>query len=91
MVADAVSDEVAVVLTDNVPTAWFGARLAGASPGDTVAAAHRLVSGPVSAGMTGLAAIVTQVTCVIRYSRHAAHGPEEPSGAGSSCRTHGLT
>ena len=84
MVADAVSDEVAVVLTDNVPTAWFGARLAGASPGDTV-------SGPVSAGMTGLAAIVTQVTCVIRYSRHAAHGPEEPSGAGSSCRTHGLT
>jgi alcohol dehydrogenase len=33
---DAVSDEAAIVLTDNAPTAWYGARRARIAPGDTV-------------------------------------------------------
>jgi alcohol dehydrogenase len=33
---DSVSDEAAVVLTDNAPTAWYGARRARITPGDTV-------------------------------------------------------
>lgn len=33
---DEVSDEAAVVLTDNAPTAWYGARRARIAPGDTV-------------------------------------------------------
>lgn len=35
-VPDAISDEAAVVLTDNAPTAWYGCRRAGIGPGDTV-------------------------------------------------------
>ncbi len=34
---DSISDEAAVVLSDNLPTAWFGARRARIAPGDTVA------------------------------------------------------
>uniref|UniRef100_UPI00082BDED0 zinc-binding dehydrogenase n=1 Tax=Nocardia amamiensis TaxID=404578 RepID=UPI00082BDED0 len=33
---DEVSDAAAVVLTDNAPTAWYGARRARIAPGDTV-------------------------------------------------------
>lgn len=33
---DAVSDEAAIVLTDNAPTAWYGARRARIAPGDNV-------------------------------------------------------
>lgn len=35
-VPDAVSDEAAVVLTDNGPTAWYGCRRGRVGPGDTV-------------------------------------------------------
>jgi threonine dehydrogenase-like Zn-dependent dehydrogenase len=34
---DSVSDDEAILLSDIFPTAWFGARLAEVSPGDTVA------------------------------------------------------
>jgi alcohol dehydrogenase len=34
---DDVSDDAAVLLTDNAPTAWYGARRARIQPGDTVA------------------------------------------------------
>lgn len=43
-VASEVSDDAALVLTDNAPTAWYGARRAGVSPGDTVAV---IGAGPV--------------------------------------------
>ncbi|MCP2275702.1 zinc-binding dehydrogenase [Nocardia amikacinitolerans] len=33
---DAIGDEAAIVLTDNAPTAWYGARRARIAPGDTV-------------------------------------------------------
>ncbi len=36
-VPEGVSDEAAVVLTDNAATAWYGARRAQVAPGDTVA------------------------------------------------------
>lgn len=36
-VPDAISDEAAVLLTDNAPTAWYGCRRARIEPGDTVA------------------------------------------------------
>jgi threonine dehydrogenase-like Zn-dependent dehydrogenase len=35
-IPDGVSDEAAVLLTDNAPTAWYGARRARIAPGDTV-------------------------------------------------------
>ena len=34
---ESIGDEAAVVLSDNLPTAWFGARRARIAPGDTVA------------------------------------------------------
>jgi 2-desacetyl-2-hydroxyethyl bacteriochlorophyllide A dehydrogenase len=34
---DAISDEAGLLLTDNLPTAWYGARRARVGPGDTVA------------------------------------------------------
>ena len=34
---DGVSDEAALMLTDNAPTAWMGARRAGITPGQSVA------------------------------------------------------
>jgi alcohol dehydrogenase len=43
-VPPAISDEAAVALTDNAPTAWYGARRARVAPGDTVAV---IGAGPV--------------------------------------------
>jgi threonine dehydrogenase-like Zn-dependent dehydrogenase len=43
-VAPSVSDDAAIALTDNAPTAWYGARRAGVAPGDTVAV---IGAGPV--------------------------------------------
>lgn len=37
VIPEGISDEQAILLTDNLPTAWFGARRAGIQPGDTVA------------------------------------------------------
>ena len=36
-IPDAISDEAALLLTDNAPTAWYGARRARIQPGQTVA------------------------------------------------------
>jgi threonine dehydrogenase-like Zn-dependent dehydrogenase len=36
-VPDGLSDEAAVLLTDNAPTAWYGCRRARIAPGETVA------------------------------------------------------
>ena len=36
-IPEAISDDDAVILTDNLPTAWYGARGAGIEPGDCVA------------------------------------------------------
>jgi alcohol dehydrogenase len=36
IVPASVSDDAALALTDNAPTAWYGARRAGVGPGDTV-------------------------------------------------------
>jgi 2-desacetyl-2-hydroxyethyl bacteriochlorophyllide A dehydrogenase len=36
-IPDSISDDAALVLTDNLPTAWYGARRARIQPGDTVA------------------------------------------------------
>src|SRR3954470_24737543 len=47
---DGVSDDAALVLTDNAPTGWYGARLGRIAPGDTVAVVGL---GPV--GMMALA------------------------------------
>lgn len=43
-VPEAISDDAALALTDNAPTAWYGARRAGVTPGDTVAV---IGAGPV--------------------------------------------
>ena len=45
-IPEGVSDDAALVLTDNAPTAWYGARRARISPGDTVAV---IGLGPVGA------------------------------------------
>jgi alcohol dehydrogenase len=48
-VPDGVSDDAAIVLTDNAPTAWYGCRRARIAPGDTVAV--------IGAGPVGLMAV----------------------------------
>ena len=49
LIPDGISDEQALLLTDNLPTAWFGARRAGIAAGDTVAV--------VGLGPVGLCAV----------------------------------
>lgn len=48
-IPEGIDDEQAIMLTDNLPTAWFGARRAGIEPGDTVAV--------VGLGPVGLCAV----------------------------------
>lgn len=50
-IPDGISDEQAVMLTDNLPTAWFGARRADIQPGDHVAV--------VGLGPVGLCAVAS--------------------------------
>ncbi|MFQ6392843.1 alcohol dehydrogenase catalytic domain-containing protein [Nocardia sp. KC 131] len=77
---DAVSDEAAVVLTDNAPTAWYGARRARIAAGDTVVV---IGLGPVglmavqSAFAMG-AARVLGVDLVGERRKHAAELGAEP-------------
>jgi threonine dehydrogenase-like Zn-dependent dehydrogenase len=77
---DAVSDEAAVVLTDNAPTAWYGARRARIAAGDTVVV---IGLGPVglmavqSAFAMG-AARVLGVDLVSERRKHAAELGAEP-------------
>jgi 2-desacetyl-2-hydroxyethyl bacteriochlorophyllide A dehydrogenase len=51
LIPDGISDEQAILLTDNLPTAWFGARRAGIVPGDSVAV--------VGLGPVGLCAVAS--------------------------------
>jgi threonine dehydrogenase-like Zn-dependent dehydrogenase len=52
---EAMSDDDAILLSDIFPTSWFGARLAGVSPGDTVA-----VFGAGIVGQLAMASAVLQ-------------------------------
>jgi 2-desacetyl-2-hydroxyethyl bacteriochlorophyllide A dehydrogenase len=51
LIPEGITDEQAILLTDNLPTAWFGARRAGIEPGDTVAV--------VGLGPVGLCAVAS--------------------------------
>mgnify|MGYP003325874557 CR=1 FL=1 len=50
-IPDAIGDEAALMLTDNLPTAWYGVRRARIAPGDTVAV--------VGLGPVGLLAVAS--------------------------------
>ena len=51
---DEIDDEAALLLTDNLPTAWYGARRARIAPGDTVAV--------IGLGPVGLLAVMAAQT-----------------------------
>lgn len=76
---DGLSDEAALMLTDNLPTAWYGARRARIQPGDTVAVVGL---GPVgllsvlSAQQMGASKIVGIDLVAERRARAAALGVE---------------
>lgn len=53
-IPEGVSDEAAVLLTDNAPTAWYGCRRARIAPGETVAV--------IGLGPVGLLAVQTAFT-----------------------------
>lgn len=78
-VPDTVSDEAAVLLTDNAPTAWYGARRARITPGDTVAV---IGLGPVgqlavqSALLMGAARVLGVDPVAHRRDLAVAHGAE---------------
>jgi len=74
-IPDGIGDEAALVLTDNLPTAWYGARRARIAPGDTVA-----VIGLGSVGLLAVmaaqvfgAARVLAIDLVADRRRHAEH------------------
>lgn len=74
-----VTDETAVLLTDNAPTAWYGARRARIAPGDTVAV---IGLGPVgqlavqSALLMGAARVLAADPVDHRRDRAADYGAE---------------
>jgi alcohol dehydrogenase len=78
-VPDAVDDETAVLLTDNAPTAWYGARRARIAPGDTVAV---IGLGPVgqlavrSALLMGAARVLAADPVDHRREQAVEHGAE---------------
>ena len=80
LIPDSISDEQAILLTDNLPTAYFGARRAGIEPGDTVAV---LGLGPVglcaveSAFVLG-ASRVFAIDLIPERRRHAEELGAEP-------------
>jgi alcohol dehydrogenase len=53
-IPEAIDDEAALLLTDNLPTAWYGARRAGIRPGDRVAV--------IGLGSVGLLAAMSALT-----------------------------
>jgi threonine dehydrogenase-like Zn-dependent dehydrogenase len=78
-VPDEVSDNTAILLTDNAPTAWYGARRARISPGDIVAV---IGLGPVgqlavqSALLMGAARVLAVDPVDHRRAWAAEHGAE---------------
>lgn len=87
-----ISDEAAVLLTDNAPTAWYGARRARIAPGDTVAV---IGLGPVglmavqAAFVMGAARVVGVDRVPARLQRAAELGAEpiEADSAKADIRT----
>jgi 2-desacetyl-2-hydroxyethyl bacteriochlorophyllide A dehydrogenase len=83
VVGDDISDESALVLTDNLPTAWYGARRARVAPGDTVAVVGL---GPVgllsvlSAQAMGAARVLAVDLVPERRARAEALGAEPVEG-----------
>ena len=59
------TDDAALVLTDNAPTGWYGARLGRVQPGDTVAVVGL---GPVGL-MAGCAAQIMGASQVLAVDR----------------------
>ncbi|HVN49974.1 MAG TPA: alcohol dehydrogenase family protein [Acidimicrobiales bacterium] len=82
-VPDEVDDESALLLTDNLPTAWYGARRAGIRPGDRVAVVGL---GPVGllAAMSAMVMGASRVFAIDlvpeRRARAAALGAEPVDG-----------
>jgi 2-desacetyl-2-hydroxyethyl bacteriochlorophyllide A dehydrogenase len=78
-VPEGVSDEAAVLLTDNAPTAWYGARRARITPGEVVAV---IGLGPVgqlavqSALLMGAARVLAVDPVDHRRDQAVAHGAE---------------
>src|SRR5205085_5403680 len=82
-IPDGVSDDAALVLTDNAPTAWYGARRARIEPGDVVAVVGL---GPVgimsvlSAQIMGAARVLAIDLVPERRAAAAALGAEPGEG-----------
>ena len=78
LIPDSISDEQAILLTDNLPTSYFGARRAGIEPGDTVAVVGLgpgRIANPDSAG---------------RFGSHRSESNHQPSD-GAQRRRRGLS
>jgi threonine dehydrogenase-like Zn-dependent dehydrogenase len=94
---DTISDSAAIFLTDNAPTAWYGARRARIQPGDTVAV---IGLGPVglmavqSALLMGAARVLCVDLVADRLNRARSIGGEPVQGpdfrAGLRAATRGL-
>ena len=82
-IPDGVSDDAALVLTDNAPTAWYGARRARIQPGDVVAV---IGLGPVgimsvlSAQIMGASRVLAVDLVAERRAAAAALGAEPVEG-----------
>jgi alcohol dehydrogenase len=93
-VPDSVSDEAAVVLTDNAPTAWYGCRRARIAPGDTVAV---IGAGPVgqlavqSAFAMGAARVLALDPVAHRLDRAVQFGAEPVDAADPKAHLRELT
>ncbi len=97
LIPDGVSDEAAVVLTDNAATAWYGARRARISPGETVVV---IGLGPVglmcvkAAQLMGAARVLGVDLVAERRAQAAALGAEpiddEDVRAAVAAATHGM-
>lgn len=80
---DSISDAAAIFLTDNAPTAWYGARRARITPGDTVAV---IGLGPVglmavqSALLMGAARVLCVDVVTDRLNRAEAIGGQAVAG-----------
>jgi len=86
-IPEGVSDEAALVLTDNLPTAWYGARRARIAPGDTVAVIGLGSVGllaALAAPVLGAARVLAIDLVAERRARAAALGAEalEPGDDG---------
>ncbi|MFP1155037.1 alcohol dehydrogenase [Mycobacterium sherrisii] len=77
-VAPSVSDDAALALTDNAPTAWYGARRAGVGPGDTVVV---IGGGPV--GQLAVQSAFLQGAARVLIAEPVDHRREEAESLGA--------